>query len=62
MKSGKVLVEVDGEEVEIANAISEGRRVVLERVVEVVGGFGSERAYLLVASSVPGYEEDGGAS
>lgn len=59
MEGRDVFVEIDSEEVQVPNARVDGRSVVLKIVVEIVGGFGSYWANLLVAPSIARNEKYG---
>ncbi len=54
MEGGDVFVEVDCEEVKIANASIERVAVVLKTFIEVAGRLGGNGPNLLVAASIAG--------
>jgi len=58
VKSSKVFVEVDGEEVQGSLSRGKGLLVVGNVLSKVVLGLGGQRADLLVASGITGDEED----
>lgn len=58
MKGGNVLVEIGGEEIQVPGTRLNCIRVLLNSVMEILCGFGSQRPDLFVASSVAWYEQD----
>ena len=62
MKSCNVFVEVNSEEIKTAHACINGDTIMLQVVIEVVGGFRGYRANLLITPSIARDEENGNAT
>lgn len=58
MERRDVLVKIDCEEIETSGTVSDGRLVVLEDFVEVIGSFRCDGSNLLVAASIARDKED----
>jgi len=58
VEGGNILVKIDREKIEASGTSLDGRLVLLEDIVEVIGRLCRNRSDLLVAASIAGDEED----
>jgi hypothetical protein len=59
VESGKVFVEVDGEEIQVADSVLEDAVVLAVRVEKLRGCFGGDGTDLAVTAGISRDEEDG---
>lgn len=56
MEGGDVFIEIDREKIQSAHTSADRGRVVSQNIVEICRSLRCDRANLLVAASIPGYE------
>jgi hypothetical protein len=59
MKGRNVFIEIDSKEVQVSDACFDRGAIMLQFVIEVVGGLGSDRPDLFIAPGIARDKEDG---